>query len=171
MAERAIEYTKVLRSSSKPHRTPVPDFMTADALAVTQKKHAESASPSRYQDGPAMTMEDSLIASPFVSSSEETQNIENAVAAPITSPSISSISQRVQMAKLLEEARKEVSAEVRTQLLGNLKALRQKLAVEQDVPACTIFSNRTLVELCRRLPLTREECAEVYGVGAWKLAH
>ena len=171
MAERAIEYTKVLRSSSKPHRTPAPDFMTADALAVTQKKHAESASPSRYQDGPAMTMEDSLIASPCVSSSEETQNIENAVAAPITSPSISSISQRVQMAKLLEEARKEVSAEVRTQLLGNLKALRQKLAAEQDVPACTIFSNRTLVELCRRLPLTREECAEVYGVGAWKLAH
>lgn len=171
MAERAIEYTKVLRSSSKPHRTPAPDFMTADALAVTQKKHAESASPSRYQDGPAMAMEDSLIASPFVPSSEETQNIENAVAAPITSPSISSISQRVHMAKLLEEARKEVSAEVRTQLLGNLKALRQKLAAEQDVPACTIFSNRTLVELCRRLPLTREECAEVYGVGAWKLAH
>lgn len=132
MAERTVEYTKILPSPA-----------------------ACRISPSSHQ-GAQKT---------------EFPNVLQRKEALPTATSVSSLGQMMQRTKLLEDARREMSAEMRTQLLGNLKALRQKLATDQGVPVCTVFSNRTLVELCRLLPLTREECAQVYGVGAWKLAH
>lgn len=75
-----------------------------------------------------------------------------------------------QQLRLLENARLEISPEMRTQLLGNLKALRKRLAMERSVQAYQIFTDKSLVEMCRMLPLTREEFARIYGVGQRKLA-
>ena len=74
-----------------------------------------------------------------------------------------------QQLRLLENARLEISPEMRTHLLGNLKALRKRLAMEQSVQAYLIFTDKSLVEMCRMLPLTREEFARIYGVGQRKL--
>lgn len=74
-----------------------------------------------------------------------------------------------QQLRLHENARLEISPEMRTHLLGNLKALRKRLAMERSVQAYLIFTDKSLVEMCRMLPLTREEFARVYGVGQRKL--
>lgn len=74
-----------------------------------------------------------------------------------------------QQLQLLENARLEISPEMRTHLLGNLKALRKRLAMERSVQAYLIFTDKSLVEMCRMLPLTREEFARIYGVGQRKL--
>lgn len=76
---------------------------------------------------------------------------------------------KAQQLRLLENARLEISPEMRTHLLGNLKALRKRLAMERSVQAYLIFTDKSLVEMCRMLPLTREEFARVYGVGQRKL--
>ena len=77
---------------------------------------------------------------------------------------------KAQQLRLLENARLEISPEMRTHLLGNLKALRKRLAMERSVQAYQIFTDKSLVEMCRMLPLTREEFARIYGVGQRKLA-
>ena len=74
-----------------------------------------------------------------------------------------------QQLRLLESARLEISPEMRTHLLGNLKALRKRLAMERSVQAYQIFTDKSLVEMCRMLPLTREEFARIHGVGQRKL--
>lgn len=76
---------------------------------------------------------------------------------------------KAQQLRLLENARLEISPEMRTHLLGNLKALRKRLAMERSVQAYQIFNDKSLVEMCRMLPLTREEFARIYGVGQRKL--
>ena len=76
---------------------------------------------------------------------------------------------KAQQLRLLENARLEILPEMRTHLLGNLKALRKRLAMERSVQAYQIFTDKSLVEMCRMLPLTREEFARVYGVGQRKL--
>ncbi|MEM8646179.1 MAG: RQC domain-containing protein, partial [Pseudomonadota bacterium] len=54
-------------------------------------------------------------------------------------------------------------------LLGELKALRLKLAKERDVPAFVIFPDRALIDMAVRQPVNKSEFAEVNGVGAAKL--
>ena len=54
-------------------------------------------------------------------------------------------------------------------LLSVLKALRLELAKERGVPAYVVFHDRTLIDMVRRRPRTREEFAEVNGVGTAKL--
>ncbi len=54
-------------------------------------------------------------------------------------------------------------------LFDALKQLRLGLARERGVPAFLIFSDRTLEDLARRRPTTREDFAGVHGVGAAKL--
>ena len=54
-------------------------------------------------------------------------------------------------------------------LLAVLKALRLELARERGVPAYVVFHDRTLIDMVRRQPGTREELAEINGVGAAKL--
>ena len=54
-------------------------------------------------------------------------------------------------------------------LLDALKALRLELARERGVPAYVVFHDSTLIDMARRRPRTREEFAEVSGVGAVKL--
>ena len=53
-------------------------------------------------------------------------------------------------------------------LFAELRALRTKLAREQEVPPYFIFSNATLEALCRQRPTTPEALLEVPGVGAKK---
>jgi ATP-dependent DNA helicase RecQ len=54
-------------------------------------------------------------------------------------------------------------------LLQELKALRLDLAKERGVPAYVIFSDRTLVDMADKRPRTKDEFADVFGVGAAKL--
>ena len=54
-------------------------------------------------------------------------------------------------------------------LLTTLKALRLELARERGVPAYVVFHDRTLIALVRRRPRSRQEFAEINGVGAAKL--
>lgn len=55
-------------------------------------------------------------------------------------------------------------------LLAELKALRRKLADENNVPAYIVFSDATLADMCKKLPTTPESLLEVSGVGKVKLA-
>ncbi len=55
------------------------------------------------------------------------------------------------------------------ELLLRLKTLRRKLAGERRVPAYVVFSDRTLIDMAARAPLTRRAFAEVHGIGASKL--
>jgi len=59
--------------------------------------------------------------------------------------------------------------EVQTSLLGELKSLRSKLARARGVPAYVVFTDRALQDMAHRTPTTRDEFAEVHGVGAAKL--
>ena len=54
-------------------------------------------------------------------------------------------------------------------LLGILKEVRLRLAKERGAPAYVVFSDRSLVDMVRRLPRTAEDFAAVNGVGAAKL--
>jgi ATP-dependent DNA helicase RecQ len=49
-----------------------------------------------------------------------------------------------------------------------LKALRLKLAKARGVAAYLIFSDRTLIDMANRVPLTKWDFGEVSGVGAAK---
>ena len=71
------------------------------------------------------------------------------------------------------ETRREEPADTLTGdqagLLAALKALRLELARERGVPAYVVFHDRSLIDMVRRQPRTREQFAEVDGVGAAKL--
>ena len=54
-------------------------------------------------------------------------------------------------------------------LLVALKVLRTRLAKEEGVPAYVIFSDRSLVDMAAKRPRTRDEFADVHGVGRAKL--
>lgn len=58
---------------------------------------------------------------------------------------------------------------VSDELLQRLKSLRAKLARQRSVPAYVIFSDRTLIDMAARRPLTRWDFGEVHGVGESKL--
>jgi ATP-dependent DNA helicase RecQ len=53
-------------------------------------------------------------------------------------------------------------------LLVCLKALRMTLAKKARVPAYVIFSDRTLIDMAAKVPLTKWDFGEVHGVGAAK---
>jgi ATP-dependent DNA helicase RecQ len=53
-------------------------------------------------------------------------------------------------------------------LLVRLKALRMKLAKSRGVAAYIIFSDRTLIDMASKVPLTRWDFGEVHGIGEAK---
>lgn len=61
------------------------------------------------------------------------------------------------------------AADVDTDLLSRLKAVRRELAAERNVPAYVIFSDATLIDMCHLQPRTLDEMASVNGVGPKKL--
>ena len=54
-------------------------------------------------------------------------------------------------------------------LFDQLKLLRKRLAVSENVPPYVIFSDATLQELATYLPLNQEDLGEISGFGAVKL--
>ena len=68
------------------------------------------------------------------------------------------------------EAMAAASADPQTDaLLTHLKDLRRKLAAARGVPAFVVFSDRSLIDMAKRMPLTRYDFGEVHGVGEAKL--
>lgn len=49
-----------------------------------------------------------------------------------------------------------------------LRSLRMSIAREEGLPPYLVFSDKTLVDMCVRLPMNREEMMEVNGMGAFK---
>jgi ATP-dependent DNA helicase RecQ len=55
------------------------------------------------------------------------------------------------------------------ELLGQLKALRKKIAKERNLPPYVIFQDPSMEEMATTYPTTREEMAQVNGVGMGKV--
>lgn len=53
-------------------------------------------------------------------------------------------------------------------LLAALKDLRKSLAMRQSIPAYVVFTDATLIDMCRLKPKTQEEFMEISGVGQAK---
>jgi ATP-dependent DNA helicase RecQ len=81
--------------------------------------------------------------------------------------------QRAEIVKDTPRKRKEKSNEpyVTNPLFETLRALRRKLADEENKPPFMIFSDMTLHEMARIKPRTMEDLLSVSGVGQHKLAH
>ncbi len=69
--------------------------------------------------------------------------------------------------KIVKTHRPEVP--VNSELLDALKALRKSIASKKSVPAYVIFTDATLVDMCKKCPETPDEMLEVSGVGRTKL--
>ena len=55
------------------------------------------------------------------------------------------------------------------QLFIKLKAVRRMIADERQIPAYIVFSDATLVDMCKKCPTTPWKMLEVSGVGRVKL--
>lgn len=66
--------------------------------------------------------------------------------------------------------RKDYSDVENPYLLARLKALRSSIATEERVPAYVIFTDASLIDMCRKMPSNDAEFLEVSGVGQKKLA-
>lgn len=69
--------------------------------------------------------------------------------------------------KIVKTHRPEVP--VNSELLDALKALRKGIASKKSVPAYVIFTDATLIDMCKKCPETPAEMLEVSGVGRTKL--
>lgn len=69
--------------------------------------------------------------------------------------------------KVVKTHRPEVP--VNSDLLDALKALRKGIASKKSVPAYVIFTDATLIDMCKKCPETLDEMLEVSGVGRTKL--
>ena len=49
-----------------------------------------------------------------------------------------------------------------------MRELRREIAREKGIPPYLVFSDKTLVDMCVRLPMNREEMMDVNGMGAFK---
>ncbi len=79
---------------------------------------------------------------------------------------------KVRLANIIQEVenvKTEKATRKRADLFEKLRALRLKLAQEIGKPAFVIFSDATLEDMEYKKPRTREEFAEVSGVGEAKL--
>lgn len=64
---------------------------------------------------------------------------------------------------------KTVEETVNISLFDTLKQIRYEIASKKGVPAFLIFSDASLMDMCRKLPVTPEEFLSVNGVGDNKL--
>lgn len=69
--------------------------------------------------------------------------------------------------KVVKTHRSEVP--VNSEMLDALKALRKSIASKKSVPAYAIFTDATLIDMCKKCPETPDEMLEVSGVGRTKL--
>lgn len=68
-----------------------------------------------------------------------------------------------------KDAREREWDGIDTELFELLRRARAELAQKQGVPAYIIFGDRTLKDMAGRKPVTREDFAGIFGVGAHKL--
>ena len=64
-----------------------------------------------------------------------------------------------------------ISTPVSDDLLDRLKKLRLQFASRGGRPAYTVFTDASLIDMCRRLPTSRADFLEISGVGASKADH
>lgn len=57
---------------------------------------------------------------------------------------------------------------VNSKLYDQLKALRMKFAKQNHIPPYLVFSDKTLQEMCQRLPKSKQELLDISGVGMVK---
>jgi ATP-dependent DNA helicase RecQ len=92
----------------------------------------------------------------------------------LTKKSTKVLKQKQQVMLYLPAVRKEKKLKKdygeNPELFEKLRILRKKLADEQNVPPYIIFSDTTLKEMTNMLPQTKEEFADIKGVGKQKLA-
>lgn len=74
----------------------------------------------------------------------------------------------LEAAKAEKKPKTALLADVDLELLAQLKNLRKDLADKVRLPAYTIFTDATLHDMCRRLPLNMNDFLEVAGVGKTK---
>lgn len=85
--------------------------------------------------------------------------------------------QKVELSKFVKpltkkEKRKKATAQMPEQdktLFDKLRALRRKLAEQENVPPYVVFSDKTLLEMSAVKPQTLQQFAEINGVGTFKL--
>lgn len=72
---------------------------------------------------------------------------------------------------ITKEAPKAKKSEhkINDDLFEKLRGLRRVIANEQNVPPFIVFSDTTLKDMCKRLPVTHAAMLEVSGVGKFKL--
>ncbi len=66
-------------------------------------------------------------------------------------------------------ARARYSEDYDTALFNKLRDKRKELADKLGVPPYIIFSDKSLIDMCHRRPTTKEEFAQIFGVGEQKL--
>jgi ATP-dependent DNA helicase RecQ len=73
------------------------------------------------------------------------------------------------MPKIIKEKKAKVDYGENPELFETLRALRKQLADKQGVPPYIIFSDVALKEMASSLPQTKEDFADIKGVGKMKL--
>jgi len=68
-----------------------------------------------------------------------------------------------------EKPKTIADANINQQLFDRLRKLRKQLADEKNVPPYVVFSDASLKEMAKKLPTTKEQFAEIKGVGTHKL--
>ncbi len=59
-------------------------------------------------------------------------------------------------------------SEPKNELFETFRTLRREIATKNDIPAYIVFSDKTLVELSKKLPQNREEMLDIHGIGEVK---
>jgi ATP-dependent DNA helicase RecQ len=71
--------------------------------------------------------------------------------------------------KLIAQRYRQEEIEIeRDETFERLKALRKRIALEADVPAYIVFSDKTLKDMAQKLPQSKEQMLEVHGIGEVK---
>ncbi len=75
---------------------------------------------------------------------------------------------QIKVVSSAHEAELPIEAVASEELLGALKALRSKIAREENIPLYIVFSNATLQDMAMKAPTTVEAFLTVSGVGSFK---
>ena len=73
---------------------------------------------------------------------------------------------RMQPVVNVEEKPEELSLD--DEIFEQFKALRKEIALKHEVPAYVIFGDKSLKQMCEKLPLTKEAMLEINGIGEVK---
>ncbi len=79
------------------------------------------------------------------------------------------ISLQMKIAKQQKKKLSDTGDSFKSTMLDALKQLRKKIAAKQNVPAYIVFSDATLMDMCKKCPRTPDEFIGVSGVGKAKL--